>query len=114
MEDTHKTTFQTFDNHYKFLVMPFGLTNTPSTVQSVMNKLFRPSLCRFILVLFDDILIYSSSQSDHLVYLDIIFNVLKSNSFLVKFFKCVFAVNKINYLGYVISDGSVAIDPEKT
>lgn len=64
--DIGKTAFCTHHDHYEFLVIPFGLCNAPSTFQVPMNRTFGPYLCKFIIIFFDDILIYSKTFSEHL------------------------------------------------
>ncbi|KAK9057995.1 hypothetical protein SSX86_022835 [Deinandra increscens subsp. villosa] len=111
--DVEKTAFRTHSGHYEFKVMPFGLTNAPSTFQAVMNDLFRPYLRRFILVFFDDILIYSSSMEQHKSHLELTLKLLHDNRFFAKLPKCCFGQERVLFLGHVISSEGVSVEAEK-
>ncbi|KAL1558776.1 hypothetical protein AAHA92_09201 [Salvia divinorum] len=113
VDDIHKTTFHTHDGHFEFLVMSFGLTNAPSTFQAAMNSIFQPFLRQFIIVFFDDILVYSNNTQDHVSHLTHVLSILTENSFFLKKIKCAFGVDTIDYLGYIISAGELRADPAK-
>lgn len=107
-EDVEKT-FCCHYGHYVFLVMPFGLTNAPATFQSFMNRIFNKQSCKYLLVFFDDILIYSKTWEEHLRHLDEVLGIMEAQSLFAKQSKCEFRMIEILYLGHVVSKYEVQV-----
>jgi len=111
--DVEKTVFRTHQGLFEFLVMPFGLMNAPATFQALMNDVLLPYLRGFVLVFFDDILIYSSLWTDHLRHVCTVLRTLQDHQLFLKRSKCAFGQSSVAYLGHVISEEGVAMDKQK-
>ncbi|XP_026396304.1 uncharacterized protein LOC113290936 [Papaver somniferum] len=113
LSDVYKTAFKNHHGHFDFKVMPFGLTNSPATFKALMNKIFQPYLRKFVLVFFDDILVYSPSLQDHIIHLSQTLQVLRDHSLFSNMSKCCFAQPQLEYPGHLNTAEGVAADPEK-
>ena len=111
--DVSKTAFKTRYGHYEFLVMPFGLTNAPTAFMDLMNRVFSPYLDKFVIVFIDDIPVYSGSLEEHAEHLRIVLKILRERRLYAKFSKCQFWLDKVAFLGHVISAEGISMDPQK-
>jgi hypothetical protein len=112
-EDIPKTAFTTHYGLYEFTVMAFGLTNAPSYFMSMMNKVFLDFLDKFMVVFIDDILIYSKDEEEHKQHLRAVFERLRSHQLYAKFSKCEFWLKEVGFLGHILSEKGIAVDPSK-
>jgi hypothetical protein len=111
--DIPKTAIRTRYGHVKFLVMPFGVTNAPSVFMDLMNRVFHKYLDQFVVVFRDDILVYSATREDHEEHLKAVLSILREKKLFAKFKKCKFWLKDVSFLGHVISEARVAVDPKK-
>jgi len=94
-------------------MIPFGLTNALAAFMDLMNRVFKPYLDQFVVVFIDDILIYSRTPKEHNHHLRTALEVLNWNELYAKFSKCELWLNKVAFLGHVISNEGVSMDPQK-
>ena len=112
-EDVTKTAFNTRYGHYEWLVMSFGLKNAPAVFMDLMQRVFQPYLDQFVVIFIDDILVYSKSEEEHEKHLRIVLQTLRDHKLYAKFSKCEFWLNQVSFLGHIISEEGVEVDPAK-
>jgi hypothetical protein len=111
--DIPKTDFSTRYGLYEFTVMLFGLTNAPAYFMNLMNKVFMEYLDKFVVVFINDILIYSKNDRDHEEHLRLVLQKLRYNQLYAKYSKCEFWLDEVSFLGHIISNGGISVDPGK-
>lgn len=108
-----KTTFQIHCGHYEFVEMPFGLTNTPETIMDLMNQVYKPMLDQLVIVLIDDILVYSQTKEEHVEHLLEILGVLRKKRLYAKLSKCEYWLHKVQFVGHLENQNKILVDPAK-
>ena len=98
---------------YKFTVLLFGLCYAPSTFKCLMNYVFSDLIDWYVLVYFDDILVYSETANDHEKHLCKVFSQLCAHKLQVKHAKCEFGHAYVHYLGHIVGSGKLQVDIEK-
>jgi hypothetical protein len=111
--DIPKTAFITQYRLYEYTVMSFGLINAPAYFMYLMNKVFMEYLNKFVVVFIDDILIIPMNEEEHDEHLCLVLQKLRENQLYVKLSKCEFWLKEVSFLGHIISEGGISMDPSK-
>ncbi|MBW0465415.1 hypothetical protein O181_005130 [Austropuccinia psidii MF-1] len=111
--EEHLTAFRTKYGSYEYLVMPFGLTNATASFQNHVNDIFSDLLDIFVVVYLDDLMVFSSSEEEHVKHVASVLQRLRDKNLLSKDSKCVFHSSSVEYLGYVVPSDFLKMDSSK-
>jgi hypothetical protein len=95
------------------MVMSFGLTNAPTYLMYLMNKMLMEYPDKFLVVLIDHVLVYSKDEEEHAEHLRLILQKLKEHQLYAKLNKCEFWLRQVSFLGHIILEGGISVDPSK-
>ena len=112
-EDTPKTAFQTRYRHYEYTIMSFRLTNAPTIFMDYMNRILRLYLDKFVVVVIDDILVYSKMEREYTDHFRMVLQILREKKLYAKLPKYEFWMNEVKFLRHVVSQGGISVDPSK-
>lgn len=112
--DEWKTPFNTPTGHYEYKVMPFGLVNALAVFHSLINDVLRDLLNRFVFVYLDNILIFSKNLQEHGLHVLLVLQQLMRNHLFIKLEKSQFHVQEVSFLGFIVCNGHIQMDPAKT
>ncbi|KAL2126371.1 hypothetical protein VTI74DRAFT_1096 [Chaetomium olivicolor] len=111
--DEWKTAFRTRYGHYEFLVMPMGLANAPATFQTYINHAMGGLVDVICIVYLDDILIFSDDEAQHTQHVLQVLERLREADLYVNLQKCQFHTTQVSFLGYLVSPGGIAMEPDR-
>ena len=111
--DEWKTAFRTRYGSFEWLVVPFGLTNAPAGFQRFLNTIFADLLDVFVIIYLDDILVFSSDESQHVRHVSEVLRRLRKNGLFANGKKCNFHSPSVEYLGHIIGSNGLKMDPDK-
>ncbi|MBW0501481.1 hypothetical protein O181_041196 [Austropuccinia psidii MF-1] len=109
----HLTAFRIKYVSYDYSVMPFGLTNAPASFQNIVNDIFAYFLNIFVLLYLDDIMVFCSSEEEHVKHVASVLQRLRDNSLFIKASKCVFHSSSGQYFGYVVLTYGLKMDSSR-
>ena len=108
-----KSAFRTRYGSFVFLVVSFGLTNAPASFMSIVNNIFHFYSDKFIMAYLDDIMVYSTTWEELMKHLELVLSKLRVSRLYGKLSKCLFGIQEIEHLSFVLKSGKTAMNPNK-